>query len=93
MSKITLQGYIVISDDDLARVKAEIPRHIELTKKEEGCLVFRVSQDQESKNTFNVYEEFVDRGAFEAHQQRVKSSRWGKIAANVERHYQISEGG
>ncbi|MDY6943235.1 MAG: putative quinol monooxygenase [Pseudomonadota bacterium] len=91
MSKVTLQGYIVVSDDDLAAVQAELLKHIELTRKEEGCLVFRVTQDKENKNTFTVYEEFVNREAFESHQQRVKRSQWGEITANVERHYQISE--
>jgi len=92
VSKIILDGHIVVSDADLASVKAELSRHIELTQKEKGCLVFRVSQDSESKNIFNVYEEFVNRDAFEKHQQRVKNSQWGKITKNVERHYQISEG-
>lgn len=92
MSKVTLQGYIIVSDDDLASVQAELPKHAELTQKEDGCLIFRVSQDSENQNVFNVYEEFVNRVAFEEHQQRVRNSRWGKIAENVKRHYQISEG-
>ena len=91
MSKITLQGYLVVSDGDLTSVQTELPKHVALTQKEEGCLVFRVTQDEENKNIFNVYEEFVSREAFELHQQRVKSSRWGTVTANAERHYQISE--
>ena len=90
MSKVTLQGYIVVHDDDLSAVLAELPHHIELTLQEEGCLVFRVNQDPDSKNRFNVYEEFTNRVEFEAHQERVKNSRWGQIAINIERHYQIS---
>ena len=91
MSKITLQGHIVVSDAYLASVQDELPNHIEITQKEQGCLIFRVSQDTENKNTFNVYEEFVDRAAFETHQKRVKNSWWGQITANAKRHYQISE--
>jgi len=92
LPKITLEGHIVVSNADLASVQAELPRHIELTQKEEGCLVFRVSQDSKKKNVFNVYEEFVNREAFETHQQRVRNSQWGEIAKDVERHYQINEG-
>lgn len=81
-----------MSDDDLAHVQAELPRHIELSKKEEGCLVFLVSQDEKHRNIFNVYEEFVDRAAFDAHQVRVKSSVWGSVTAHVKRQYTISDG-
>lgn len=91
MPKVTLEGYIVVSDADLASVEAGLTEHIELTRKEEGCLVFNVSQGAENRNTFNVREEFVNRAAFETHQRRVKNSRWGQTTANVERHYHVSE--
>jgi autoinducer 2-degrading protein len=91
MSKIILQGHIVVADTDLAKVMAELPTHIELTRNEEGCLRFEATQSPEAENVFYVYEEFTDRVAFEAHQQRVKSSDWGKVAANVQRHYQVTE--
>jgi quinol monooxygenase YgiN len=88
---ITLQGYIVVPDTDLASVQDGLLEHIELTQREHGCLHFTVSQDTENKNRFNVHEKFVNHAAFEAHQTRAKNSRWGHIAANVERYYQISE--
>lgn len=91
MSKIILQGHIIVPGADLASVQLELPTHIELTRQEAGCLVFQVTQDSENKNVFNVYEEFIDRDAFEAHQERVKESCWGQVAANVERHYQVCE--
>lgn len=80
-------------NQDLSAVQAELPTHIELTRQEEGCLVFQVTQDLENNNVFNVYEEFVDSVAYEAHQARVKKSNWGKVAVNVERHYEVSESG
>ena len=91
MGVITLQGYIVVPDTDLASVQDGLLEHIELTQREHGCLHFTVSQDTENKNRFNVHEKFVNHAAFEAHQTRAKNSRWGHIAANVERYYQISE--
>ena len=91
MGVVTLQGYIVIPDADLASVQDVLLEHIELTQREHGCLHFTVSQDTENKNRFNVHEKFVNRAAFEAHQRRAKDSRWVYIAANIERHYQISE--
>jgi len=88
---VTLQGYIVVPDTDLASVQDGLLEHIELTQREQGCLHFTVYQDTKNKNRFNVHEKFVNRAACEAHQRRAKDSRWGHIAANVERHYQISE--
>lgn len=66
-------------------------KHIELTRKEEGCLAFNVTQDIKNKNIFNVHEAFINRKAFEAHQLRVQKSDWGNASMNVERHYQINE--
>jgi quinol monooxygenase YgiN len=91
LSKITLQGYIVVSNSDLHAIKGELQNHIFLTRKEKGCLIFEVTQDTKNKNIFNVYEEFVDRVSFEAHQKRVKNSRWGLVTKNIERHYQVIE--
>jgi quinol monooxygenase YgiN len=90
MSKLILQGYIIVSNHDLDLVQSELSRHIELTREEEGCLVFTVSQDKENKNIFHVYEEFANKAAFEAHQCRVRESSWGNVTKNVERHYQIT---
>ncbi|MBV1875358.1 MAG: antibiotic biosynthesis monooxygenase [Cycloclasticus sp.] len=93
MPKVTLEGYIIVPDSDLIVVVRELANHIKLTRQEEGCMFFNVSQDDENINRFNVYEEFHSQSAFELHQQRVINSKWGKITVNVERHYQISGSG
>lgn len=89
MPKVILQGYILVLDDDLDNVEEALPEHIESTQREAGCLVFTVTKDKTDPNRFNVYEEFVDREAFEKHQQRVQESRWGKTTKNVTRQYEI----
>lgn len=91
MAKIVLEGHILVPDKDLSAVTDELPTHIKLTRLEEGCLSFDVTQDPENDSVFRVYEVFVDRAAFESHQQRVRTSDWGRIAANAERHYKITE--
>ena len=70
-------------------VKQALVEHIELTRKEKGCLIFNVIQDNENTHRFNVYEEFTNKNAFELHQQRVKKTKWGKLMTNIERHYQM----
>jgi len=91
MPKVILTGHIIVPDSDLPAVKKELITHKRLTSQEEGCLVFEVSQDEENLNKFNVYEEFIDRDSFSAHQKRVHESNWGAITVNVERHYQITD--
>ena len=89
MSKITLKGFITATEDGMDGVLNELPNHIELTRKEIGCLVFDVTQDESDKSRFNVYEEFKNKESFEQHQNRVRTSIWGNITKNVERNYSI----
>jgi len=89
--KVVLQGHIVVPDKELTTIEKGLTKHIELTLQEPGCLVFQVTPDPIKKNQFNVYEEFTDLRAFNAHQERVKQSHWGQITKNVQRHYQITE--
>ena len=89
--KIRLRGYITVPDADLNAVRAALPEHIRRTRDEAGCLCFDVTTDPSDPHRFDVYEEFVDRLAFERHQTRVRNSEWGRISANVSRHYEIDE--
>ncbi len=87
--KVTLQGHIIVPESDLSAVKEALIEHIRLTRQEEGCLRFDVSPDDESPTRFNVYEEFVDRNAFEDHQRRIVGTSWERATINVARHYQV----
>ncbi|WLQ16166.1 antibiotic biosynthesis monooxygenase [Hahella aquimaris] len=91
MSKVILKGYIIVPHEDLSAVEQALPTHTQLTVEEEGCLTFQVTKNDGDPNRFDVYEEFVDRAAFNAHQIRAKNSHWGKVTHNVERHYEICE--
>ena len=90
MGVVILKGFIIVPSNDLTAVKNELDNHIQLTRSETGCLIFQVTQDPLNPCRFDVYEEFVDEAAFQAHQARVKSSRWGEITVNVERHYTVT---
>lgn len=92
LSKVILQGFIVVPGSDLEVVKHELVIHKRLTLEESGCLIFTVIQDENNIHKFHVYEEFVDQDSFDSHQSRVKSSKWGQVTKNVERNYQISNG-
>ncbi|MBL0520952.1 putative quinol monooxygenase [Aeromonas enteropelogenes] len=90
MSKVILKGFIIVPPSDLAQVKDELARHIQLTRAEPGCLVFEVIQDRTNPCRFDVHEEFVDKIDFEAHQARVSLSYWGEVTVHVERHYTVT---
>jgi autoinducer 2-degrading protein len=91
LSKVILKGHIIVPDSDITAVNGELATHVELTRQENGCLVFEVSQDTDNLNRFNVYEEFSNRNSFADHQDRVRESKWGAITVNVERQYQITD--
>lgn len=66
-----LKGYILVPDSDLDALQSELAVHSELTRQEEGCLIFEVSQDKGTKNKFNVYGELTNRDFFSAQQDRL----------------------
>jgi quinol monooxygenase YgiN len=90
LSKVILKGCIAVPPNDLDAVSFELDKHIELTLGEVGCLVFTVTQDKNNKFHFNVYEEFVDKKAFELHQERVKNSKWASVTKNSQRFYTVT---
>lgn len=91
MPKVILKGFIIVPAADIEAVKKELVTHKTLTLNEPGCITFEVEQCKDDLYRFNVYEEFIDRASFEAHQARVKESTWGKVSVNVKRHYEVIE--
>lgn len=69
-------------------VRDQLPRHVELTRAEPGCLEFEVLPVADSLN-WKVRERFIGEAAFRAHQQRVASSAWGRATAGIERRYEV----
>ena len=92
LAKVILQGFIIVPDSELEVVKSELIIHKRLTLKETGCLTFTVTPDEINPHKFSDYEEFINQEAFDNHQARVKSSKWGEVTKNVERNYQINSG-
>ncbi|GAL17404.1 arginase [Vibrio maritimus] len=89
MSKVILTGYIEVPNDEISVVTEALNEHILLTRKESGCIVFKVTPHEDISGRFDVYEEFVDTAAFELHQARVAKSDWGKVTVNVKRFYEV----
>lgn len=92
MTHLELTGRLICENADEARiVTRHLPRHIERTRAEAGCLLFEVVQT-EDPHIWTVAERFVDQAAFDAHQARVRSSGWGRATAMITRDYTLVQG-
>ena len=89
MTQVVLSGRLICVDDEHAAIVAQhLPRHIELTRAEPGCVDFSVVQSDDPY-VWRVDERFIDQAAFDAHQRRVAGSEWGRATVGIERDYTI----
>ena len=89
MTQIFLRGRLVCRDDqEVDLVTTHLPRHIELTRAENGCISFTVAPTEDPL-VWSVDETFRDAAAFQRHQDRVRDSEWGRATAPIERDYSI----
>ncbi len=91
MARITLSGTLSCGADEISVVLAALPDHIRLSRAEEGCLSFEVSQDAASPGVFHVCESFVDQAAFDAHQARTRASAWWQATQDFPRDFTVSK--
>lgn len=89
MGEVRLAGELICADEaQLEAVRQHLPRHIELTRAEVGCLEFDVQQTDDPM-VWTVRERFTDEAAFRRHQRRVADSEWGSATAGIERRYDV----
>lgn len=87
---VSLSGSLrCASRQDVEIVKRHLPDHLRLTRAEPGCLSFEVSQTDDPL-VWRVEELFVDRAAFDFHQQRTRASGWFTATSTIERNYNVS---
>ena len=85
--KVFLKGYIDVPPERLEEVSEALPLHIELTRKEPGCLTFNVDPCPHTPGRFLVFECFVNQQAFDTHQIRTRTSHWAEITEGLSRNY------
>ncbi|WP_322410993.1 putative quinol monooxygenase [Microbacterium invictum] len=91
MREIRLSGQLVCATEEEAQqVRKHLPEHTRLTRAEPGCIAFDVAPTNDPL-TWSVNEQFTNRNAFIAHQERVMSSEWGRATAGIERRYSVDE--
>lgn len=90
VNNIFLTGQLICHDvDEIAIVVEFLPKHIELTRAELGCVFFEVNQTDDPM-VWDVAECFRDAASFELHQSRVQSSDWGRATTGMKRQYSVS---
>ncbi|MBO9111414.1 MULTISPECIES: putative quinol monooxygenase [Agrobacterium] len=86
---VRLSGFLsCASVQDVQLVESHLPDHIRLTRAEPGCISFEVSQTEDPL-IWRVEELFVDRAAFDFHQQRTRASKWFVATSAIPRDYEI----
>ncbi|ATG54245.1 antibiotic biosynthesis monooxygenase [Brachybacterium ginsengisoli] len=86
---VALTGRLLCADlDEAAAVREHLPEHVALTLAEPGCLRFAV-EPTEDPLVWTVSELFEDQLAFDAHQARVRSSRWFEATSAIARDYTV----
>jgi len=84
-NEIRITGRLICPPEDLEAVRAGLAEHIRLSRAEEGCLAFEITEDADHPGIFHVAETFRDAAAFEAHRARTAASDWAALSRNVVR--------
>ena len=93
MGVIRVTGRLICKSDAEARiVEDHLGDHIRLTREETGCLRFEVTRSDSEPMVWMLDEAFTDRSAFEAHQNRTRTSHWGRVSVGIERDFRVTEG-
>lgn len=86
---VRLSGFLrCASVEDIQLVETHLPAHLRLTRAELGCIFFDVTQTDDPL-VWRVEELFVDRAAFDFHQQRTRASEWFTATSTIPRDYEI----
>jgi len=75
--------------EDIPLVETHLPEHLRLTRAEPGCISFDVTQTDDPL-IWRVEELFVDRAAFDFHQQRTRASEWFAATSAIPRDYEVT---
>jgi quinol monooxygenase YgiN len=90
VNTINLTGQLICqNEDELAIVAGFLPRHIDATRAEPGCISFEVTQTEDPL-VWDVSECFHDVHSFEFHQARASAGEWGRATAGIKRSYSVS---
>lgn len=90
--KVYLNGYLDVPPERWDKVVDALPKHIELTLAETGCISFKVNPCPNVENRLIVTEVFENQSAFDFHQVRTKASEWIKTTRGIECNFNLTVG-
>jgi quinol monooxygenase YgiN len=67
MSVVTVVAKLVVREDAVETVKAELLKLIEPTRQEAGCIEYRLHQDNDDPKVFIFYENWQSMASLERH--------------------------
>ena len=67
MSLVTVVAKLVVKEDAVETVRAELLKLIEPTQQEVGCIEYRLHQDNNDTNVFIFYENWENLACLEQH--------------------------
>ncbi len=89
---ITVTGTLTCATaEEAGIVRALLPDHIRLSRREPGCLSFDVTATDDPL-VWRLHETFTDRAALEAHQARTRASAWFRATAHLARDFRLHDG-
>ena len=80
MSIITVVARLTVKEDAIETVKGELLKLVAPTRAEEGCLEYRLHQDNDNPAVFIFYENWENMACLERH---INSSHYKRYAAVV----------
>lgn len=84
---VALSGRLICADTAQMLLAMDLlPDHVRLSRAEPGCLRFDIAQDSDPL-IWNLSELFIDRTAFQAHQDRTAASVWGQESKGLARDF------
>lgn len=82
---IAVEGQLTCADmGQMLTALDLLPRHVELSRAEPGCLRFDIAQS-DNPLVWQLDEIFADEAAFAAHQARGADSQWGRASQDISR--------
>ena len=90
---VVVTGYMYISDE--IRYWSDAPfletlrEHIDLSRAEPGCILFKTSNGFLRRRRLYIVEAFEDPDSYHLHQARTRLSEWHRITRFIRRHYNV----
>lgn len=88
---LTVIAKFLVKPEKLKLVQSELPKLIEATKKEEGCINYDLHQDNENPNLFLFYENWETRDLWQKHMDSDHIAAYRKATEGAVEEFTLNE--